>query len=65
MPFISNFNVTLGQKVALSFLLQKGQKGRKKRLDEEKENSEVPESARKRRESKLKAEGFRIRRKVN
>jgi hypothetical protein len=61
MPLISNFNVTLGQKIALSFLL-KGQKS--KRRKEEKENNEgvCPESARK--EGGLKAEGFRIRKKI-
>jgi hypothetical protein len=63
VPFISNFNVTLGQKVALSFLM-KGQKS-KRRKAEEKENNEgpcAPDSAR--RESNLKAEGFRIRKKI-
>lgn len=62
VPFISNFNVTLGQKVAMSFLMQKGQ--RKKKKNEEKENNEGmrPDSAR--RESCSKAEGFRIRRKL-
>lgn len=58
---ISNFNVTLGQKVALSFLL-KDQKS--KRRKEEKENNEAacPESVRK--EGGLRAEGFRIRKKI-
>jgi hypothetical protein len=62
IPFISNFNVTLGQKVALS-LLMKGQKNRKKKADEKENNEGIcPDVCR--RESNLKAEGFRIRRKM-
>jgi hypothetical protein len=54
--------VTLGQKVALSFLM-KAQKSKRRKV-EEKENNEglCPDSAR--RESNMKAEGFRIRKKL-
>lgn len=54
VPVISNFNVTLGQKVALSVLL-KAQKSKRKK--EEKENNDAGDIA-------MKADGFRIRRKI-